>query len=271
MGSITVSPAATYPTKRKAERSMAMTLKGLFKETKKTVVPKMVAAYKSIMEEHRPATTKALDGERNHVLDELDLDAWVDAVDDIDAALSPVQTESAKKALTTLKVSDKGLFNKVNDAAASAAKDRAAALVGMRYSGKKLVPNPSARYAITETTRTGIRELVTNALTDGMTVPELASALEDAYQFSDRRAETIARTEVATAHVDGTVEAWKQSGQVDGKSSLTGSGDVCDICEGNEGDGVIGIDDDFSSGDDAPPYHPNCVCVLLAELTDTDE
>lgn len=39
-------------------------------------------------------------------------------------------------------------------------------------------------------------------------------------------------------------------------------GGTCDICLENSGAGWIPIDDDFPSGDDEPPAHPNCMCEL---------
>ncbi|HWR15156.1 MAG TPA: phage minor head protein [Terriglobales bacterium] len=270
---ITVSPAATYPKKRKAERAMARTLKKMFKGTKKDALPDMVEAYRRVMEEHR--VSKAIGGERDHILDELDLDSWIAEIDALSGSVSDVQVEAAKRALTALKVSDDDdLFDKVSELAVQAAKDRAAELVGMKWDGDKLVPNPSAEWAITEATREGIRDMVETALTDGLTVDEFAKKLMDSYMFSDSRAETIARTEIARAHVDGTMEAWKASGLVTGKRWLTGSehddGSDCD-CADNEDDGVIDLDDAFSSGDDAPPAHPNCVCVLVTSLLDSAE
>lgn len=33
-----------------------------------------------------------------------------------------------------------------------------------------------------------------------------------------------------------------------------------DICNPAEEDGEIGLDEEFSAGEDAPPFHPNCEC-----------
>ena len=263
---ITVSPAASSPVKRKAERAAAMALKRQFKATREKYVPKMIAAYKRILEEHR----KGLSDESRYVLDELNLDSWAELADVLSEPFASAQQDAAKKALTQLGVSDKDIFDKVNEDAVAAAKERAASLVGMKIQDGDLVPNPSADMAITESTREGIRNMVTTALTDGDTVDALATKLEDTYVFSDLRAETIARTELARAHVDGTLKAWIGSGVVTGKRSLLGSehdsDGAEDECDDNEADEVIGLDETFSSGDLGPPYHPNCVCVLVADL-----
>lgn len=264
---LTVAPNATYPLKRKSERKMATTLKAMFKATKQHVLPDVVEAYRQVVEEHR----KGLHDELAYILKQLDLSAWQDSVDDLAEPLSDVQAEAASKALAQLAVDDSKLFDRVNADVVAAAENCAAGLVGMKYVDGELVENPSAVYAITETTRSGIKDLVTSSLTDGLTVDELSSKLQQAYQFSDTRAEMIARTELATAHVQGTLTAWKGTGQVDSKSWVVGSGETCAECESNEDDGEIGIDEGFSSGDDSPPAHPNCVCVLIAGLKDTEE
>lgn len=76
----------------------------------------------------------------------------------------------------------------------------------------------------------------------------------------------IARTEIAKAHAEGNLVVWKQSGVVGGKRSLwmgeIGSNSA-DPCEDNASVGVIPIDEAFPSGDDGPPYHPNCRCVVI--------
>ncbi len=261
---VSVSGSATTPAKRKAERAVAMALKKQFKATKSKSVPRMAKKYKAIMEQHR----KGLNDEADFVLKELDLTDWVELAETISGPLSDAQQDAAKRALTALKVSNTGLFDRVRETAVSAAEDRAAELVGMKWNGGKLVANPSADMAITESTRKGIRDLVVKSLKDGLTVDQLSNELEGSYQFSNVRVETIARTELASAHVDGTLAAWKESGLVEGKRSLLGSEHpgVEDECDENEADGVIGLDDVFSSGDDGPPYHPNCVCAVVSSL-----
>ncbi len=34
----------------------------------------------------------------------------------------------------------------------------------------------------------------------------------------------------------------------------------CELCEENEAEGWIDSEDVYPSGDDGPPFHPNCVC-----------
>ena len=88
------------------------------------------------------------------------------------------------------------------------------------------------------------------------------------------RAWTIARTETNRALVGGQIETWKQAfrkGLLDktkmGKLWIVTDDDaLCDECEELDGE-VVGIDEEFSSGDDGPPLHPNCRCAVgLAPL-----
>jgi hypothetical protein len=46
------------------------------------------------------------------------------------------------------------------------------------------------------------------------------------------------------------------------KRSLTGdsASGPCEICDENEAEGWIDSEDVYPSGDDGPPFHPNCVC-----------
>ncbi len=46
------------------------------------------------------------------------------------------------------------------------------------------------------------------------------------------------------------------------KRSLTGdsASGPCPVCDDNEAEGWIDSEDVYPSGDDAPPFHPNCVC-----------
>jgi SPP1 gp7 family putative phage head morphogenesis protein len=144
----------------------------------------------------------------------------------------------------------------VNERAAEWAATRAAALVT----------------DISDNTRDMLQSAVADAIEQGMGSRELAERISGSLGFSEARAETIARTELIRASNAAALEAFKQSGVVDGKSWLTAGDDqVEEDCEMNEADGVIPLDDDFSSGDDSPPSHPNCRCALQAEFLDEEE
>lgn len=179
--------------------------------------------------------------------------------------------ESSTTALTELGIDDANLFDLIQTEALEWAKDRAAEMVGMQYNAAgDLVINPDPKWAITENTRDGLRSMITSAYENGIDVTQLGQQIEDSYLFSAARSETIARTELAKADTQATLIAWKESGVVTGKKSLLGSEHDeeafdCDCAE-IEDEGVIDLDDLFLSEYDAPPYHPNCVCVLVTQV-----
>ena len=86
----------------------------------------------------------------------------------------------------------------------------------------------------------------------------------------DRR-ETIARTETANALEEAKrIEANAAGKQW--KRWITSADDrVSEICRGNQSDGWIKIDRQFSSGHTNPPGHPNCRCSCAYRKADPDE
>ena len=94
-------------------------------------------------------------------------------------------------------------------------------------------------------------------------VPGLARDIKGTFADMSRyRSQLIARTETANALSRASLTSMKDM-DIDGKEWVT-SGDnrVSAECLGNEGEGVIPIDDAFSSGVVAPPQHPACRCAL---------
>jgi hypothetical protein len=59
------------------------------------------------------------------------------------------------------------------------------------------------------------------------------------------------------------LDTYKEQG-IEKKEWEISDAETCDDCEANNEDGEIGVDESFSSGDDAPPLHPNCRCFLQA-------
>ena len=158
------------------------------------------------------------------------------------------------------------------DEAKKFAEARAAELVGKRVVGGHLVDNPDPRWAITDTTREGLRALVTAAIESGDSPADLSDAVKDSFEFSESRADMIARTELAHAHVQGNVQGWRETGQVEKKQSILGDNhEEEDECDDAADQGAIALDEEFDSGDFGPPYHPNCVCALIPVLVDEAE
>lgn len=205
---------------------------------------------------------KADEDEINRVLGDLELD-WSSLVDSVGDSLSSTAQSSAKDTLVEIGVSDDTVFGLVNDDALAYAKDRAAALVGMKYVDDELVANPDAKWAITETTREELRQIIAKAFDEGASPAEVEAAIRDSTQFSESRAEMISRTEMALAHLNGALEAAKASGVAVGKYSLLSSEhDKDDECDTNAEAGEVALIDLFPSGDLTPPFHPMCTCGM---------
>lgn len=165
------------------------------------------------------------------------------------------------------------IVQQANDRAVAWARERAAELLGRRLDADgNLVDN--GRWSVDETTRERVRALVAQAEENGWSNDRLADNIREAYVFSPERADVIARTETAFADVAGNMIAYRESGIVAGKRwILANHGDekCCEDCEANVADGVIGLDDDFTTGDDAPPAHPNCRCDVIPVLAEEND
>lgn len=97
-----------------------------------------------------------------------------------------------------------------------------------------------------------------------------AADLAEAYagRQLDARALVIARTETIRGANQGVVIGLAQAvdeGYLDPnvqKEWIATDDDItCDECENLDGE-QVGLDEDFSSGDDAPPAHPDCRCAV---------
>lgn len=178
---------------------------------------------------------------------------WSGLVSIIEPSLADTYAEVGSAAWKDLGA--KGTFDQLNERAAAYARERAAELVGMKYDEDgNLVENPDAEWAITDTTRDDIRDLVERAFTDGMSPDELSTAIEDLIDDPDR-ADMIALTELADVQSAADLDAAKESGVVTGKFWLLGE-NPCELCLENADAGVIELDEEFPSGDDAPSAHP---------------
>lgn len=200
------------------------------------------------------------------VLDELDYDDWAILFNDAADCLTMIAKQSGARALTQVEITDKEITNHVDENAVNWAKERAAEMVGKKFDGEKLIENPNPRWAITESTREYLKSSINNAVEEGWSPQKLVKEISANEQIWDERAKMIAKTELNAAHAQGNLIGWRESGVVRGKQSLclydeNYSGD--DPCPNNADAGVIGLDEMFPSGDEAPPFHPNCKCVLI--------
>ena len=115
---------------------------------------------------------------------------------------------------------------------------------------------------IDATTIRDVARAVAQAYDDGANYQGIVAAIKNAYaDFSARRADLIAQTELNNAYNAGI---WQFGRQVSAatKSWHTTSATPCPLCVANEMEGRIPIDQPFSSGEDFPTAHPNCMCSL---------
>lgn len=81
------------------------------------------------------------------------------------------------------------------------------------------------------------------------------------------RAERIVRTETSRMVGESEHITAKKNGASHKEWMTVSDGGVCPICEDNESVGMIGIDQNFPSGDSREPAHPNCRCLVEYTFT----
>jgi phage portal protein BeeE len=114
---------------------------------------------------------------------------------------------------------------------------------------------------LSDATRDMVRQTIVTLLQDPKSdIKDIASALQDAYAFSDERATLIAATELHNAQEQGAYAGAVQVGMLAKIWILSNAERVCDICNGNADQKWIAIDQPFQSGDLAPLAHPRCRC-----------
>jgi hypothetical protein len=183
------------------------------------------------------------------ILAGLDTGGWGALSDAMQSQLEAMVKDGGIEALIQIGIdpteaANIAIVNQVNNQAVDFAKSQAADLVK----------------GVDATTIERLRGDIAEAIEGGLSTAELADALEASYAFSPQRAEMIARTELARADVGGNMIAYRASGRVSKKEWVLGSEHgIDDECNENEDQGEIPLDEQFSSGDDAPPAHPGCV------------
>lgn len=201
----------------------------------------------------------------NEVVRSIEWTGWDGLVTPFRRALSRVSMASGLNALASVGVDPRSQqAGTIAQYAETFAKARAADMVGMRFGpGGKLVANPSAEYAITESTREMIRDAVRIAVQQDWSADRLAEELKRSHAFSSERADLIARTELGEAHNKGVFVAYRTSGTVNGVRWVTmHDGRVEPICKKNEAAGIVQIGSKFPSGHTHPLAHPRCRCWI---------
>ena len=253
------------PKAKRAQNRMAKTLTSALEQTGLDVA--------SEVEKKLEALGKAADdGAQSHLklAAELaaaaDLSALSDTYDDLVDELFSVSFDSAGEGIAQIGVDTSAdLMDQVNQGAARWAKQRAGELV-----------STGADKNIMDTTRTMVRDIITQGLEENIGAAKIADNLQASSAFSSARANLIAQTEIRTANSQGALLGVKASASAHDltvtKSWLTSTTDTCcDECADNEADGAIPLNDAFSSGDDTTPAHPNCSCVVTFSASATED
>jgi HK97 family phage portal protein len=120
--------------------------------------------------------------------------------------------------------------------------------------------------SLVNTVRQRVRFLVADTINRRESVQYLARSLRADNAFSPSKAQTIARTETATAYGQGTHRAALSQGRDEKRWTTQGDdavdGGIGGPCIDNEMDGWIKISKPFISGHDMTPAHPNCRCIV---------
>lgn len=221
------------------------------------VAEQIAAACGSTSKADTPGEDDLLDA----ILAGLDLGDWLLLTLAVESAVSALYVDAAQQAAMQFDaVLSTDALNLANERAVAYAKRRSAEMVGMKWVGEQLVPNPAAKWRIDDATREMLRDTVHDAMANGWSNDEVAAAVRANYAFSESRAETIARTETASADVAGNLSEWHDLG-VATKTWLAAP-DCCDACQELNGT-EVGIDDEFPGGVRGAPLHPRCRCDVL--------
>ncbi len=147
-------------------------------------------------------------------------------------------------------------------------------------------------HSINQTTADRLRQVMLDGMENGLPIRSIANTISDITEewAEGSHAEMIARTETARAYTEGRTEAWRSTGVVERKI-WHAAGDACPFCLEMDGRAISLDETFFDEGDSmsaswrghelnmdfgysdvkGPPLHPNCRCVLLAELSEKGE
>jgi SPP1 gp7 family putative phage head morphogenesis protein len=256
----TIQPWKLLRDSRPAKKDLKKALKNLFAAQRAAAVKVLVA--------YTPAEKLA----KASIGQEALLKALLKAIDAESAGLPPDARQAletaaqagAAKGFADFDVSDADMINPVNQTAADWAEKRAAEIVGMKWKDGELVANPRAEMAISDTTRSELRGIVTDAFKAETPMPDLIEQIQEAGCFSDDRAALIAQTETSRAQTQGNLDAWEATGLVQEIEWLNSEDEgVCEECEDLADGGPYPIEDAPMPVDDS---HPGCRCTARAVL-----
>lgn len=246
----------------KARKRRGTNVDKAIKDNEKRLVSRVTSVFtkakRQVMKTVRKELAKVNQALIDKILDDLDTDGVsIEVVEQLTATLKKVYSDAHSSAVGSVGLEDSGYnLQHADELAIQYADARAAELVT----------------GISETTRDDLRMLIESGVGEGSSVADVAEAIESSFVFSSARAEMIARTELAYAHVGGNMQGWKDTGTVGQKQWVVGAG-CCDECDELDGT-VVDLDDTFSTSDgdiDGPPLHPNCRCDVIPIVKEQDE
>jgi SPP1 gp7 family putative phage head morphogenesis protein len=187
--------------------------------------------------------------------------SWSGFAEAVEPFLVGVATAAGTDAVSEFDLFDRRTLANISKRAIEYAQARAAKLVGMKRVAGVLVDNPNATWSIAKTTRDMLRGLIADAMEQGSSNDELATAIREAAAFDKARAETIARTETAYADIRGNAIGWLETGVVSG-AQFSAAPDCCPTCQKLDGDIRP-----LTEPEDLDLPHPSCRCDWVAVLT----
>ena len=219
---------------------------------------------------HLPAAKKAAgdeDPDIDAILAAIDFGGWDDLATSIQPDLESTARETVASVFASLDLSQTGdIFELSDQFAFEYALNRGAELVGKKWVDGVLVDNPNAQWAITETTRAELRDLISESFVQEWSPAELAKQIDQSFVFSSGRAEMIARTETAFAQTAASVNTATNLGAETKTVQLSNIHDVDDECDDAQAAGEVPIDEAYPGGALHVPLHPRCMCVELLHV-----
>jgi len=263
---VTISHTPTFygPKRRAATDRIEASLKVFF-AGQRVAVGRVIGNY---LPDAKKAAGDQSQPNTKEILAAISWSAWNKIVDELEPGLSATGLETVANVFATLNVSPEGsdLFNLSDTQARDYARERGAEMVGKKWVDGELVDNPNAKWAITDTTREGLRQLIVDAFEQQWTPTELAREIDASFVFSPGRAEMIARTETAMAQAFATVQTGKNFGAKTKSCQMSNLHDIDDQCDAAAAAGEIPIDKPYPDGVMHIPLHPRCMCVELVHV-----
>jgi SPP1 gp7 family putative phage head morphogenesis protein len=117
--------------------------------------------------------------------------------------------------------------------------------------------------SLIETDQQKLIDIISEGIKEGKSNLDISKQIKSDFdEYSKTQADRITRTEVARVSNQASIDAWEQSGVVEGKQWVTfGAVDECQNYDGEVvslGKNFYSDTDEFKDGD--PPLHPNCKC-----------